>query len=53
MTDWQPGEIFRSETERFKLRSLTEADVGEVYLGWWNDPEVQKGLGKEARGWTS
>lgn len=39
---WQPGHPVRLETERFELRSLTEADATERYLGWLRDPEVMR-----------
>lgn len=49
---WQPGQIFETETKRFKLRSLTPADITPDYIRWWNDDEIQEGLGARARGWT-
>ncbi len=41
---WQPGEPVTLETERFRLRSLEEADASERYLGWLEDPEVAQFL---------
>lgn len=32
------------ETIRLRLRPLTEADVGEAYLGWLEDPEIKRFL---------
>lgn len=49
---WQPGQIFETETRRFHLRSLTPADITPDYISWWNDNEIQEGLGAVARGWT-
>lgn len=48
---WQPGQIFESETRRFKLRSLIPADITPDYISWWNDAEIQAGLGATPRGW--
>ena len=49
--DWQPGKVLKLETERFKLRSLSIADATDTYISWWNDAEVQEGLGGKPRGW--
>ena len=37
------------ETERFLLRPLTEADVGQKYLSWMQDPEVVRWLNSRFR----
>lgn len=39
---WEPGQSVKLETERFVLRSLTEHDVSERYVGWLRDPEVTR-----------
>jgi RimJ/RimL family protein N-acetyltransferase len=51
MTGWSPGKALELETENFRLRSLTAADATDTYISWWNDPEVQEGLGLRPRGW--
>ena len=51
MTDWKRGQRVRLDTERFTVRSLTVSDASEAYISWWNDEEVQAGLGTEPRGW--
>jgi len=50
--DWRPGLPIDLETERFVLKSLVPKDATPTYVSWWNDPEVQKGLGFAARNWT-
>lgn len=52
MTGWRPGQPVVVETEHYRLRSLTDADATDVYVGWWNDPEIQASLGFPARNWT-
>ncbi len=49
---WQPGQIFETETKRFRLRSLKPDDITPFYVSWWNDDEIQEGLGTRGRGWT-
>ncbi len=49
---WQPGQIFENETKRFILRSLIPSEITPEYISWWNDDEIQEGLGALARGWT-
>lgn len=51
MTGWQPGQPLQMETERYLLRSLGPADATDTYISWWNDAEVQLGLGHQPRGW--
>ena len=51
MTDWKPGQSVRLDTERFYMRSLTVSDATDTYISWWNDAEVQEGLGAKPRGW--
>ena len=51
MNAWQPGQALLLNTERFLLRSLTVADATDTYVAWWNDAEVQAGLGMRPRGW--
>ena len=52
MTDWVPGTPLKLETDNFRLRSLTAADATDTYVSWWNDPEIQNGLGFQPRGWS-
>jgi len=49
---WQPGQIFETETKRFKLRSLIPEEITPDYISWWNDAEIQVGLGARPRGWN-
>jgi RimJ/RimL family protein N-acetyltransferase len=51
VSPWRPGQPLALDTTRFHLRSLTAADASATYIGWWNDPEIQAGLGQRARGW--
>ncbi len=51
MTVWTPGQPVQMETERFTLRSLTQDDATDTYISWWNDADVQEGLGAKPRGW--
>lgn len=51
MSKWQPGQVLQLETNRFWLRSMTESDVSETYVSWWNDAEIQAGLGNAPRAW--
>ncbi|NBC14313.1 MAG: GNAT family N-acetyltransferase [Gammaproteobacteria bacterium] len=48
---WKPGDPLELTTPRFLLRSLTEDDVTDAYVAWWNDAEIQRGLGRQPRGW--
>ncbi len=49
--DWIPGKPLVFETANFRLRSLTADDATETYIGWWNDAEIQEGLGTAPRNW--
>jgi RimJ/RimL family protein N-acetyltransferase/acyl carrier protein len=49
---WKPGQPLNLETARFRLRSLTRGDATDTYVAWWNDTEVQRGLGQSPRNWT-
>ena len=40
--NWAAGSPVQLETPRFFLRSLTDADASERYLGWLRDPEVMR-----------
>ncbi len=51
MTSWNPSGPLILETERFKLRPLVPADATDDYISWWNDEEIQAGLGKPPRNW--
>jgi len=51
MTAWQPGLPSKMNTERYFLRSLGASDATETYISWWDDEEVQLGLGNPPRGW--
>ncbi len=51
MTEWKRGQQLHLETKRFTVRSLTGADATDTYISWWNDAEVQEGLGATPRGW--
>ncbi len=51
MSQWKPGQILQLETENYRLRSLTAADATDTYVSWWNDAEVQDGLGQKPRHW--
>lgn len=51
MIDWTPHQPLVLETERFIVRSLAPAGITEAYISWWNDEEVQTGLGQAPRGW--
>jgi [ribosomal protein S5]-alanine N-acetyltransferase len=51
VSEWQPGQPLVLDTEHYRLRSLNADDATATYIGWWNDAEVQAGLGHAARGW--
>lgn len=42
MTIFTPGRPVVLETENFRLRTLTPEDASERYVGWLNDPEVNR-----------
>ena len=48
---WRPGAPLAFETERFRLRSMATGDITDAYISWWNDEEIQAGLGMPVRGW--
>lgn len=41
---WTPGQAVRLETDNYVVRSLSESDATDRYLGWLNDPEVNRYL---------
>lgn len=48
---WQAGNPPGFETERLILRALGPGDVTPEYVSWWNNPDLQEGLGHQGRGW--
>jgi RimJ/RimL family protein N-acetyltransferase len=48
---WKPGNPLVLETQRFILKSLGPSDATETYISWWNDAEIQEGMGSGPRGW--
>lgn len=48
---WTPGEPLVLETERFRLWSLGQEDATDTYISWWNDAEIQEGMGAGPRNW--
>jgi len=49
--NWRPGQNLTIKTDRLVLKTMQPGDITPDYLGWWNDNELQKGLGHRARGW--
>mgnify|MGYP002631792927 FL=1 len=49
--DWTPEKPLVLETERFVLRPLRAEDATDTYIGWWNDAEIQEGMGAGPRNW--
>lgn len=50
---WQPGQKLKITTERLVMKTMTPEDINQDYLGWWNDDELQEGLGHKGRGWDT
>ena len=46
---WTPGAPLTLETDRYRLRSLTAADVTDRYLDWTADPELMRPLNRAPR----
>ena len=51
MAEKNSNEPLILETERFLLRSLETKDATDTYISWWNDKEIQEGLGARPRNW--
>lgn len=49
---WQPGQKLKITTKRLVMKTLLPSEVGEEYLGWWNNDELQTGLGHLSRNWN-
>ena len=50
---WVTGTPLRLQTRRFDLRSLGSDDATDTYVSWWNDEEIQFGLGAQPRKWNA
>lgn len=48
---WKVGEPLLMQSDRFVIRSALPKFIDDVYIGWWNDEEVQIGLNAKPRGW--
>lgn len=49
--EWKPGIKPTIKTERLVLKILNPGDVTQEYIDWWNNDELQRGLGHLDRGW--
>lgn len=49
---WQPGQKLKITTKRLVMKTMTPGDVNQDYLSWWNDDQLQEGLGHKSRNWT-
>ena len=49
---WQPGQKLKITTKRLVMKTLLPGEVNEEYVGWWNNDQLQKGLGHKGRGWS-
>ncbi len=48
---WEPGQHLTIRTERLVLKTMTPGDITPDYISWFNDDELQNGLGRRGRGW--
>lgn len=49
---WKPGQKLKITTERLVMKTMTPEDLNQDYVNWWNDDQLQQGLGHKGRNWT-